>query len=312
MGRARASPRSFWLGVSGRVLRLPVPLHNASRAVPTLSDRTELRAFLKRHGLCANKALGQHFLCSRTVVEAIVGRLEGCRSALEVGPGPGVLTGPISEAVGTMKALELDSRMASALSESAPRCEVVLGDVLEADLAGLIESMPPPRAVVSNMPYNITGPLLTRIAGARRSFDRAVLMMQKEVADRVRAEPGDSDRGSLSVFLQAQFSIMKVADVPAGAFEPPPKVDSTVLELVPREFGLNQEDEARFFRFVRGCFRMPRKTLANNLAALVGKESSASAIEAAGMEPRTRPHLVTLDGWLELWRRSVPGGHDRT
>lgn len=188
--------------------------------------------------------------------------------------------------------------MIGILTDTAPKARVIEEDALKADLGALLESLPEPRAVVSNLPYYITGPLLTRVAEARARFDRAVLMMQKEVADRVVAKPGDSARGSLSVFLQAQFEISKVASVPAGSFYPPPKVDSTVLLFVPTASGDNQA----LFDMVRRGFTQPRKTLANNLAGHSGvrREAVAAILESIGLDARVRPHVLTLDQWRQV------------
>jgi 16S rRNA (adenine1518-N6/adenine1519-N6)-dimethyltransferase len=236
--------------------------------VLVLSDPSTLRRVLAAHGLSAKKGLGQHFLCSASVVDKIVARVESFSGVLEIGPGPGVLTGPLSQQVGQVTALELDERMAAVLAETAPQARVVLGNALHEDLLSLLQTLPEPRAVVSNLPYYITGPLVTRIAEARAAFAKAVLMMQKEVGVRVLAPTGSSDRGSLTVFLQSLFEIEKVTDAPPGAFLPPPKVSSLVLELRPKPPELEPEEEAGYFGLVRGAFRQPRKTLANNLARL--------------------------------------------
>jgi 16S rRNA (adenine1518-N6/adenine1519-N6)-dimethyltransferase len=130
-------------------------------------------------------------------------------------------------------------------------------------------------------------------------------MMQKEVAQRATALPGSSERGSLSVFLQARFSIRKVADAPKGAFHPPPRVDSVVLELTPSLGQLSEAEEASFDRFVRSAFRMPRKTLANNLAALAGsREAALDWLQSQGLHERARPSVPNVEQWIGLWRRS--------
>lgn len=264
-----------------------------------LSDPTELRAFLARHGIKATKGLGQHFLCSGKVVEAIRLRFEGFHGLLEIGPGPGVLTSELSESVERFIALEVDRRMVAALAESAPKAEVRLADALRSDLASILAELPQPRGIVSNLPYYITGPLVTVIAEASPFWGKAVLMMQREVAARILAPPGDSDRGSLSVYLQAQFAIEKVIDVPPGAFVPPPKVSSTVLEMRP----LGNVYDPEFFRFVRAGFKQPRKTLSNNLQAFgLDREEVGSRIEAAGLDERIRPHALTLDEWRKVAR----------
>lgn len=261
-----------------------------------LSNPKDLRAFLDRHGLGARKVLGQHFLCSAPAVHAIVSRLEGVEGVLEIGPGPGVLTSELS-ARHRVVALEVDAQMAQLLKESAPRAEVRIEDALRANLRDILQELPTPCAVVSNLPYYITAPLVTRIAEAREHYVKAVLMMQKEVARRFTARPGGSERGSISVYLQALFEITKVADVPAGAFWPPPKVDSTVLEFVPRP---DADYPEAFFDFVRQGFSQPRKTLVNNLSGL-GKSRVDGALTQAELDVRVRPHELTLEHWLRIW-----------
>jgi 16S rRNA (adenine1518-N6/adenine1519-N6)-dimethyltransferase len=268
-----------------------------------LTDVSTLRALLERHGLAARKGLGQHFLVSKAAVRAIVSRLEGIAGILEIGPGPGVLTGPLSEACQRLLALELDETMIAALRESSPRADVLQADALDADLTKLLLSLPEPRAVVSNLPYYITGPLVTRIAEARETYGKAVLMMQKEVGLRILAPPGDSGRGSLSVFIQTGFDVAKVADVPSGGFWPPPKVDSVVLELTPKPSGLTATEEPLYFKLVRASFRQPRKTLANNFAAAgYARGAIGSALENAGLDLRCRPADPDLEAWRALFR----------
>lgn len=261
-----------------------------------VADPQALKALLKRHGISASKGLGQHFLCSGKVVEAISLRLEADRGLLEIGPGPGVLTSILSERCDRMIALEIDSRMLPVLAESSPRAEIRLADALKIDLAEIVDELPQPRGIVSNLPYYITGPLLTRIAEAP-GWDLAVLMMQREVADRIAAGPGNSARGSLSVYLQARFDIVKVIDVPPEAFLPPPKVDSTVLEFRPN--GSTYPES--FFAFVRAGFKQPRKTLLNNLiVAGVSREEAARRLIAGGLDVRIRPHALTLGQWQQI------------
>jgi 16S rRNA (adenine1518-N6/adenine1519-N6)-dimethyltransferase len=268
-----------------------------------LYDPGTLKTFLGRHGLFASKGLGQHFLVSKSVVDKIVGALSGCDGALEIGPGPGVLTGPISAQVQRMIALEIDERMIGALTESAPAAEVRQIDALKVNLADILEELPEPRCVVSNLPYYITGPLLTKIAEARAHYAKAVLMMQKEVGERVLAEAKASARGSLSVFLQSQFQIRRVAVAPGGAFMPPPKVDSVVLEFVPKDTGLTADEEPAFFKLVRSGFTQPRKTLTNNLMGMgVTRETALASLEAAGLGEKARPQELTLDEWVRLSR----------
>ncbi len=262
-----------------------------------LADPEVLRPFLQRHGLSARKNLGQHFLCSPTAVEAIVAAASGSRGILEIGPGPGVLTAALSETFQAVTALEIDSSLKGALAESAPKAQVLFDDALKTDLSQVLEELPEPRAVVSNLPYYITAPLVSRIADARAHYSVAVLMMQSEVADRIVAEPGNGDRGSLSVYLQALFEIRRVVSVPASGFLPPPKVDSQVLAF--RPFASTTDPET-FFTFVRQGFSHPRKTLANNLTGY-GKGRVLEALEGADLKASVRPHEIKLDQWRALF-----------
>ncbi|MBS1716098.1 MAG: ribosomal RNA small subunit methyltransferase A [Armatimonadetes bacterium] len=265
-----------------------------------LDDPGALKRFLAKHDLAPRKGLGQHFLCSSRVVNAIVAACADCKGILEIGPGPGVLTGPLSEAAQQLVALEVDERVPAALAESAPKAKVVMQDALEADLGAILSGLPEPRAVVSNLPYYITGPLITRIAEAAPHYDMAVLMMQKEVAERILAKPGNSNRGSLSVYLQFLFDIAKVVDAPGGAFMPPPKVDSLVLKLTPRrnELGANP---AVLFPLVRMAFGQPRKTLRNNLLGDVAIKGHLDELLAeAGIQATLRPHQLEDSQWLTL------------
>lgn len=261
-----------------------------------LTDLPTLRALLARHGVDARKSLGQHFLTSQRVVDAIVAAVQPCAGVLEIGPGPGVLTGPLSEAA-HLVALEVDERMVPVLAESAPRAEVRLADALKVPLADVLAPLPEPRAVVSNLPYYITGPLLRAIADVRAGFSVAVLMMQREVADRILAAPGASSRGALSVCLQRQFEVARVCTVPAGSFSPPPKVDSSVLRLVPRAGPVPEGWEHAVHR----AFAQPRKTLANNLrAAGWSPDRIAAALARGGLEANVRPHLLTEEQWNQV------------
>lgn len=261
-----------------------------------------LKALLERHGLAPTKKFGQHFLVSDRVVSAILQRVqqEKFKGILEVGPGPGVLTAQLCLHA-QVTAVEIDPIAVSALSESAPEAKVIPGDALKIDLDSLIQELPEPRAIVSNMPYNITGPLLTRFTEIRHRIELAVLMMQKEVGERVMAPSGNSDFGSLSVFLQSRFRISKVCDAPSGAFFPPPKVESVVLAFQPCGYIPVEIDRAHQ-QIVRLAFHQPRKTLANNLAGELGRDVVLEQLAKLDLPAMIRPHQVSLDQYRELAR----------
>jgi 16S rRNA (adenine1518-N6/adenine1519-N6)-dimethyltransferase len=222
------------------------------------------------------------------VIAAIVSLVSGSRGVLEIGPGPGALTGPLSHAVKSLTVVELDRRFVDVLSELAPGAKIVQSDVLKTDVRALLLELPEPRSIVSNMPYNITGPLLGKVTESRDLFRNAVLMMQKEVGERVLAKPGTPQRGALSVAMQLQFAITKVCDAKAGAFNPPPKVDSIVLEFAPRG-----QIDPKVVAVVHTGFTQPRKTLANNLADKYDRTK-------IGLPANIRPHQLTNEQWMDL------------
>ncbi len=232
------------------------------------------------------------------MVEKIVEAVGNAASVLEIGPGPGVLTSALASKFESVIAVEIDERMIPVLAESAPRANIRQIDALKSDLREILKEMPEPRVVVSNLPYYITGPLLGKIEDARTEFLHSVLMMQKEVGDRILASPGDSNRGSVSVCLQHHFEIERVADVPPGSFWPPPKVKSIVLKFVPRSLlGLHSIELPPF---VKQGFEQPRKTLVNNLSKLYDKESVTKALDYLNLSETIRPHMLTESNWLDL------------
>lgn len=268
----------------------------------SFDDFGGLKAFLKRHGLAPDKSLGQHYLCSQPVIDAIVASCEGLPGLLEIGPGPGILTGPLSLHADRLVAIELDSRFGTALKESAPSAQIVQGDALKINLSEILQGLPQPCGVVSNLPYYITGPLLVRITEVSEHWSKAILMMQKEVADKILAPVGQRERGAMSVLLQRRFDIRRVSRAPAGCFLPPPKVDSTVLEFLPTGLA----DDPDLSRLVRIAFAQPRKTLVNNLVAGLhwDRTYATDAVEELGVDSQIRPHEVETPAFLELSLRN--------
>lgn len=263
-----------------------------------LSDRGELVGFLRKHGLKADKSLGQHFLCAPNVIQAIVNAAEPIAGCLEIGPGPGILTTYLSRNAESMVAIEFDERMIPLLADSAPNCTVIHADALKVDLEVLLAPLPEPRVLVSNMPYYITGPLLAKFSEVRHLLAGLVLMMQKEVGDKIVAQPGDRDRGSLSVNIQSEFHVERVIKVPSGCFMPPPKVDSVVLKLTPR----NEDFPEGYRKVVRAGFMQPRKTLLNNLGATFRQERGAvlPIIQEVGLTETARAFELDEPQWISL------------
>jgi 16S rRNA (adenine1518-N6/adenine1519-N6)-dimethyltransferase len=271
-----------------------------------LADRGELVGFLRKHGLSADKSLGQHFLCAPNIVKSIVSAAGDYSGCLEVGPGPGILTSFLAKQADQMTAVEFDERMVNLLADSAPNVRVVVGDALKVNLAELFDELPERRVLVSNMPYYITGPLLDAFAKVRSRYAVAVLMMQREVGQKILAEPKNRERGALSVCLQAEFQISLVCKVPPGSFVPPPKVDSIVLKLVPR----HDEFPSEFYKVVRAGFGQPRKTLINNLSATWRREKSdvIRLVQESGLTEDSRAFEMDEAQWLRLTAQAKADG----
>jgi len=273
-----------------------------------LQERGELIGFLRKHGVDPDKGLGQHFLCSQPIVSQILGFCGGNPGILEIGPGPGILTEKLSKSCEKMIAVEVDPRMLTMLKITAPTCEVVVGDALRVNLPEILATLPEPRLVVSNMPYYITGPLLEVFAKARGHFSRAVLMMQLEVGAKIVARPGKRERGALSINLQTQFNIRRLVDVPAKHFLPVPKVDSVVLEFIPR----HEEFSEAFYKIVKAGCSQPRKTLANNLSNTLrlDRAEATAQIESIGLIPTIRANELTEANWLALEQAMAPASFE--
>jgi len=270
------------------------------QALP-IFDRKGLRRHLERYGIHAEKGLGQHFLASENAIRKIAEAVGSVESILEIGPGPGVITQTLCH-LAPVTAIELDISVTNALKGVAPNVHLIQGDALKIDLRAVLGGMPAPRALVSNIPYYITGPLLACFADVRDQYAVSVLMMQREVADRILAKAGDSDRGSLSVAIQLQFEMTRVVNVPGADFLPPPKVDSTVLKFIPRE---RFPDEVGLVRTMHIGFAQRRKTLVNNLVAgfRIGRSDAEDLLESVGIDSVARAQELTEDQWKQLHQR---------
>lgn len=267
----------------------------------------KLRDAWKRAQLTPKKQFGQHYLIDENVIASIISAVEPGSSILEVGPGPGSITFPLFELAPAYTAIEIDPRFSSFLTGILPNLQLIQADVLTVDLNPVLTKLPPPRSVVSNMPYNITGPLLEKIRKSKSEWDSAVLMMQKEVGDKLIAAPRNSERGAVSVIFQEEFQIDTVVVVGPNSFEPPPKVTSIVLKLTPHKHSVDEGYAA----FLRAAFKQPRKTLLNNLIGIdgVSAEIGRVAIEALGFPASVRPHFLSSEHWHQLYSAVQPQTH---
>lgn len=275
-----------------------------------LTSPGEVRALLARHGIVPRKALGQHFLVAAPVLDCIVGSLAlgPGDTVVEIGPGLGVLTQRIAAAGVRVVAVEIDARLLPVLRQilaAYPNACVVHGDALKVDFDALVAAYggTTPYKVAGNLPYNITGPLLARLLRGGLAVERLVLMVQKEVAERLVARPGHKDYGALTVLVQYYTRCRVVTRVSRRCFYPPPEVASAVVELlIHRQRPASVRDEDLFFKVVRAAFAQRRKTLLNALRAQMGAEKDdwEHILARAGIDPQRRGETLTVAEFAAL------------
>jgi 16S rRNA (adenine1518-N6/adenine1519-N6)-dimethyltransferase len=252
------------------------------------------------------KSLGQHFLTDRRILARIADalHLQGGETVLEIGPGRGALTDLLAERAGRLIAIEYDRALAAILRERYARRSNVLiaeADVLEVSLGELAAG---PYVLVGNVPYYITTPILFHALVPPRA-ERAVYLVQREVAQRLSARPGSKEYGALTVNVAAVARAETLFGVPAGAFSPPPKVESAVVRITPLVHPLVAPEEERPFRtLVQGAFGMRRKQMRRVVRSLyaLDAERADALLTAAGIEPADRPEVLSVEQFVALLR----------
>lgn len=244
------------------------------------------------------KRFGQHFLTDETVVTRIAQACarRGQPTMIEIGPGEGALTTALLDAGLSVHAIEVDRDLVPRLRKrfAGTDFEVVEADVLNVDLGDL--GLPAPYTLCGNLPYNISSPLLFHLAHWTQDIESMTFMLQKEVVERVLAKPGGGDFGRLSIMLQLDFVGEHLFDVPPEAFDPPPAVDSSVMQLVPSAEPVQAALRPALDLLLREAFAQRRKTLRNTLK----RRLSGREIEALGIDPGARPEQLGIEQWLLL------------
>jgi 16S rRNA (adenine1518-N6/adenine1519-N6)-dimethyltransferase len=252
------------------------------------------------------KSLGQHFLTDRRILQRIVDALDlrDGETVVEIGPGRGSLTELLAPRASRLILVEYDRALAAILRArfaTTPSVSIVEADVLSVHLGAIAGS---PYKLVGNVPYYITTPILFHALEPPRPL-RAVYLVQREVAERIAAEPGSKAYGALSVNVQAVARPTQLFRVAAGSFQPPPKVDSAVVRIEPRDDPVvAPEEEARFRRFVQDAFGMRRKQLKRVLRSIAGlrPEEADTVLAAAQIEPTARPEVLAPQDFARLLR----------
>lgn len=279
-----------------------------------IADYSVTKAVLERHGFTFKKSFGQNFLTDTNILQKIVDTAEIDKNVnvIEIGPGIGALTEFLAENAAEVVAFEIDERLVPILEDTLrdhDNIKVINEDVLKADLQTRVKEFKNPNLpikVVANLPYYITTPILMHLIESKIPFAEFVVMMQKEVADRISAEPNTKAYGSLSIAVQYYMSAKVAFVVPRTVFVPAPNVDSAILKMTRREQPLVEvKDEDFFFRVSKISFVHRRKTLWNNLTSHFGKSEEVKAkleqaLENANIKPSIRGEALSIPDFARL------------
>ena len=277
-----------------------------------LCDINQIKALLARHGFHFSKSMGQNFLIADWVPREIA-KAAGAHpdvGVLEIGPGIGCLTRELAGRAGKVVSVELDRSLLPILEETLTdrdNVEIVSGDILKLDIRQMTLKMPwfSGFAACANLPYNITTPAITALIEAQ-CFFAITVMIQKEVAQRICAQPGSREYGAFSVYCQYYTAPELLFEVPPDCFIPAPRVTSAVVRMTHRPAPAEVDDPDHFFRVVRAAFALRRKTLLNSLSANLGgqytKEALSAAIQACGLPAGIRGERLSIPQFAQLSR----------
>ncbi len=273
-----------------------------------------IKKIKEKYGFRLTKSLGQNFLTDKNIIDKIIGGSEitGDDLVIEIGPGIGVITYEASQVARRVIAVEIDGNLIPILQETLSErdnIQVINADILKTDVNRIIEEAraadPEIKGVkiIGNLPYYITTPIIMKLLEEGVAADGITVMMQKEVADRIKAAPGTKAYGALSVAVQYYCEVESVANVPKEVFVPQPKVDSTVLNLkIRKSAAVEVKDRDLFFAVVKAGFGQRRKTLSNSLMGVknITREMVFEALEAAGIDSSRRAETLNLEEFAEL------------
>ncbi|MBL4623229.1 MAG: 16S rRNA (adenine(1518)-N(6)/adenine(1519)-N(6))-dimethyltransferase RsmA [Immundisolibacteraceae bacterium] len=255
----------------------------------------------------ARKRFGQHFLIDASAIETIIDLLDhpisgnDRTSLLEIGPGLGALTGPLVDRFNELTVVEIDRDLAERLRQrfgDQPNFQLIEQDALQLNLNQVSDRQV---TIIGNLPYNISTPLLFHLFGQRQKIESMLFMLQKEVVQRMAADPGSKRYGRLSVMTQYYCEVEALLIIEPESFDPPPKVDSQMVRLRPKPAAkINQATEQRLATLVSAAFAQRRKTLRNTLSG----HCTTEMIEAAGCDPKARAETLSLDQFIALANQS--------
>ncbi len=274
----------------------------------SIATTARTREILNTYNLRAKKNFGQNFLVDSSVTARIASNLREDSVVIEVGPGIGSLTEELARRVQHVRSYEIDERLLPVLEDTLQEyknVEIVLQDFMEADIENDLKPLVEKYKHIefaANLPYYITTPVLFKIFESSIPFEKIVVMIQKEVADRFSAVPGTKEYGALSVESQYLYDVKKLFNVPRTAFNPAPNVDSAIVSFTVHKKNNSIDNEEKFFELVKACFKQRRKTLYNNLREYFDSSDLAKEVLAkAEIALETRAEMLNLDEYIRLY-----------
>ena len=275
----------------------------------TIATTARTREILNTYNLRAKKNFGQNFLVDASVTGRMASTLRDDGVVIEVGPGIGSLTEELAKRAKHVRSYEIDERLIPVLEDTLKdydNVEIVLQDILETDINKELQTLVDKYKHIefaANLPYYITTPVLFKLFESSIPFEKIVVMIQKEVADRFSAKPGTKEYGALSVESQYLYDVKKLFNVPRTSFNPAPNVDSAVISFTKHEKNKTVDNEKLFFELVKACFKQRRKTLYNNLKEYFdSKEKAESLLLKANIPLETRAEMLDLNQYIELYK----------
>lgn len=275
----------------------------------TIATTARTREILNTYNLRAKKNFGQNFLVDASVTGRMASTLRDDGVVIEVGPGIGSLTEELAKRAKHVRSYEIDERLIPVLEDTLKdydNVEIVLQDILETDINKELQPLVDKYKhieFVANLPYYITTPVLFKLFESSIPFEKIVVMIQKEVADRFSAKPGTKEYGALSVESQYLYDVKKLFNVPRTSFNPAPNVDSAVISFTKHEKNKTVDNEKLFFELVKACFKQRRKTLYNNLREYFdSKEKAELLLLKANIPLETRAEMLDLNQYIELYK----------
>ena len=275
----------------------------------TIATTARTREILNTYNLIAKKNFGQNFLVDASVTGRMASTLRDDGVVIEVGPGIGSLTEELAKRAKHVRSYEIDERLIPVLEDTLKdydNVEIVLQDILETDINKELQPLVDKYKHIefaANLPYYITTPVLFKLFESSIPFEKIVVMIQKEVADRFSAKPGTKEYGALSVESQYLYDVKKLFNVPRTSFNPAPNVDSAVISFTKHEKNKTVDNEKLFFELVKACFKQRRKTLYNNLKEYFdSKEKAESLLLKANIPLETRAEMLDLNQYIELYK----------